>query len=236
MPIALTDEQIDDLMENPHSPEDEELWFDCIIKIDTTKEKEFLTLSNCHGFDLYLCISKESGLYWIDAFDCLEDVQEGQPMQIKQNSPLRKMLDRGLIQKVFRKNIFDIDDKWNGNEFVHTKKFKTAPYFIFHQPYSNSFLPKCVSIPERPVKIDQIRESLRHRVFQIPISFREKESFQIAEWYPCSSMYNDGETQYIDGNEYRLLPMSDGTVAYFNTEIVVPSCFQVLFGERKIWM
>ena len=37
LPIALTDEQIDDLMENPHSPEDEELWFDRIIQIDLGK-------------------------------------------------------------------------------------------------------------------------------------------------------------------------------------------------------
>lgn len=232
LPIALTNEQIDDLMENPHSPSEEELWFDCIVQIDTNKEKDFLALSENPDFDICLCISKQRGLYWIDAFDCIVDDDIEQACHIISTSTLKKMLDMGIIQIVYKMNNFDMEDDWDGKEFVHSKRFATAPYYIFHQPYSNSFLPKRMNKPEHPVVIDQFPIELRRRVLKVPLNFKDVESFQIAEWNPCSCMYSE-DTQYVDGCRYDLLPMTDGTMAYVNTEIVEPSEFLKCCSEKE---
>ena len=57
--IDLTDDQIDDLMEKPHLPEDEELWVDCIFQIDLAQEQDFLVLAKNPDIRIELCISKK---------------------------------------------------------------------------------------------------------------------------------------------------------------------------------
>ena len=72
--IALTDEQIDELMEKPHRPEDEDMWYyGCIIQIDRNQERVFLELAKRKDFEIEYCLSKERGLYQIDAFECLDE-------------------------------------------------------------------------------------------------------------------------------------------------------------------
>ena len=70
--IDLTDDQIDDLMENPHHPKDEDLWFNCIFEIDLEQETDFLELAKSPDVEIELCISKERGLYYVDIYDCTE--------------------------------------------------------------------------------------------------------------------------------------------------------------------
>ena len=55
--IDLTDEQIDDLLGAPHSPEnlqDVSYWFDCVLQIDRDKENVFLELANNQDFEIEL--------------------------------------------------------------------------------------------------------------------------------------------------------------------------------------
>ena len=233
LPIDLTNEQIDELLGPSHSPEEENLWFDCVVQIDKNQESEFLCLSERPDFEICECISKERGLYEIDAFDCIEILPEDQPNKIKQAFTLWEMLEKGLIKEVYRKSDFDTDDDYNGEEYVHEKRFDSAPYYIFHQPYSNWFLPKCVNVPKHPVKLDQIPEKLRWRVLQVPLKFSKDTSFQIAEWYPCDAMYYTYEIQYLDGNAYGQLPMSDGSMAYFIRDLLAPSFFFKYCSEKN---
>ena len=50
--VDLTDDQIDDLMENPHQPEDEDSWLECIFQIDLDQEADFLNLAKNPDFEI----------------------------------------------------------------------------------------------------------------------------------------------------------------------------------------
>ena len=235
LPIALTDEQIDDLMENPHSPEDEELWFDRIIQIDLGKEKEFLKLAENPDFDIEHCVSKVRGLYDIDAFHCMSDSKVDGRCQVLEASSLKKMLDQGIILQVYDKKDFWMNDEWDDDEVVHEKHYTSAPYYLFHQPYWVEKLPVCMNVPRSPVKLEQLPEKLRERVLRIPVKFKETESFQIAEWYPCAATGMRERAEKVDGCEYELLPLTDGSMAYLCTDIVLPSDFFRYCSEKELY-
>lgn len=224
--VSLSNEQIDDLLTNPHSPEEEETWWGCVIQIDVTKENEFLELAVHPDIDLEFCVSKERGLYSIDANRCTSETQKGEKYQILETSSLRKMLDKKIILQVFKKQDYWMNDEWKDEKVVHTKEFDKAPYYIFHQPYWTGFLPECMNVPEHPVKLEQLPEKLRRRVLRLPIKFKETKNFQIAEWHPCSvSTGYNSPTEVVDGCEYELLPLSDGNQTCRCTEIILPSEF-----------
>ena len=221
-------------MHTPHSPEEEELWMDCIIQIDVEKENEFLELAKNPDFDLEFCVSKERGLYSIDAFHCTSENQKDGKYQILEPSSLRKMLDKRIILQVFRKQSFWMNDEWVDEKVVHTKVFDKAPYYIFHQPYWYEQLPECMNVPEHPVKLEQFPEPLRKRVLKLPIRFEETKQFQIAEWHPCNlSHCYDSPINVVDGCEYMLLPMTGGEKAYLNTEIILVSEFFKYCSEKE---
>ena len=232
--VSLTDEQIDELIHTPHSPEEEDLWMDCIIQIDVEKENEFLELAKDSDFDLEFCVSKKRGLYSIDAYHCTSAPHKDGKYQILETSSLRKMLDKNIILQVFKKQSFWMDDEWKDEKFVHTKVFDKAPYYIFHQPYWYDLLPECMNVPEHPVKLEQFPESLRQRVLKLPIRFEETKQFQIAEWHPCNlSHCYDSPINVVDGCEYMLLPMTGGEKAYLNTEIILASEFFKYCSEKE---
>lgn len=222
--FALTDDQIDDLMENPHFPEEEESWWDCIIQIDTNKEKEFLELAQSPDFDLEFCVSKERGLYSVDVYHCMSETEQEDGKQVLEGSSLKKMIDQGIIQRVFKEKDFWMTDEWVDDKIIHKKTFSSAPYYLFHQPYWVGELPVCMNIPNNPVKLDQIPEKLRERVLRIPVKFKETERFQIAEWYPCVATGVSTRTEKIGECEYELLPLTDGSEAYICTSIINPYC------------
>ena len=215
LPINLTDEQIDDLITNPHSPKDEKDWGgDSIVKIDLEQEDDFLKLARHPDIDLGHCISKRRGLYYLNCFDCLDTKME----HILKTSTLKKMLDKKMILTVYKLKNFWMEDELEDDKVVHKKSFDTAPYYIFHQPYWNNYLPECMNEPEHPVTLEQFPEKLRKRVLRLPIKFRETKTFQIAEWHPCRFDSSD-DVYLLDGFEYTRFVKSDGSEAYVNTSI-----------------
>ena len=224
LPIALTDDQIDDLMEKPNSPEQEELWSNCVIQIDLSKEKEFMELAKNPDFDIDYSISKERGLYDVDVYRSTSYSEAEEICHVLKNSSLQKMLDQGMILRVYDKKDFWMTDEWIDDKIIHKKTFSSAPYYLFHQPYWVGELPVCMNIPNNPVKLDQIPEKLRERVLKVPVKFKETERFQIAEWYPCVATGVSTRTEKIGECEYELLPLTDGTEAYICTSIIDPYC------------
>ena len=225
LPIKLTDEQIDDLMENPHSPEDEELWLDSVIQIDLSKEKDFLELAKNPDFKIEQCVSKERGLYDIYASHSTSKTKVKGRYQVLKKSSLRKMIDQGIIQQVYDKKDFWMTDDWVDDEIVHEKNYTSAPYYLFHQPYSPKELPVCMNVPKCPVKLEQVPEKLRERVLRVPVRFKETERFQIAEWYPCAATGMRERAEKIGDCEYELLPLTDKSEAYICTSIIDPYYF-----------
>ena len=234
--IDLTDEQIDDLLGTPHSPEnlqDVGYWYDCILQIDRDKENVFLELANNQDFEIQFCISKERGLYSVDAGDSFLYLPD-ESWQIIETSSFKKMLDQDIVIKIFDKQFFDMNDEYDEGRVVHTKIFSSAPYYIFHQPYWTGALPECMNVPEHPVKLEQLPEKLRKRVLRLPIKFKDTKNFQIAEWHPCRvSTGHDSPTEVVDGCEYELLHLTDGTQAYILTDMILPSEFCNYCSEKE---
>ena len=207
--ITMTDDQIDEMIENPHHPKtDSNWWYNCAIQIDTAKEKLFLELAKGRGFTLKKCLSKHRGLYLVDADMHVRGVKR---------TALQKMLDNEIIIKVFNLKNMDIEEDWVDEKVVFKKNFDNLPYFIYGQPYSIDFLSERLNIPRNPIKLSQFPETLRRRIPVLPIKFSEKKNFQIAEWVP-TNVYTI-EEDIVDGVEYSLLKLTDGTEAYVLTDL-----------------
>ena len=131
--VDLTDDQIDDLMENPHQPEDEDSWLECIFQIDLDQETDFLNLAKNPDFEIELCISKKRGLYSVNCFECTED--HGKNTVVIESSSLRIMFDHGMIKQIYRPKSFFISDLWKDGKNVFEHQFSSAPYYIYAQPY-----------------------------------------------------------------------------------------------------
>lgn len=211
--IDLTDDQIDDLMENPHQPEDEELWLDCIFQIDLEQETEFLELAKNSDISIELCISRKRGLYFVDCFQCTEE-REKKYVVIKSSS-LDKMIRKGMIKQIYKAKDFYFNDEWKDGKIYFECEFTSSPYFIYAQPYWNELLAERLNIPLNPVKLSQFPLALRNRVPRIPIKFSEQKQFQIAEWVP--SCFTCDETISINGFVYQPIVLTNGTKAYVYT-------------------
>ena len=208
--IALTNDQIDELMEKPHRPEDEDMWYyGCIVQIDKAQEQDFLKLSKREDFEIEYCLSKERGLYQIDAFECLDE----KTYKVLKDSTLQKMLEKGIICTVYKLKNMVTNNIWKDGHILYEKGFDNLPYYIYCQPYWTSSLPERMNIPKNPVKLSQFPEQLRKRVPILPFKFSEQKNFQIAEWFPCD--FHGGEIiEVVDGFEYTLTIMTDGSEAF----------------------
>ena len=189
--VKLTDEQIDDLIEKQHSPEEEQYWYEgCIVQIDVEKENEFFDLVDNEDFSIKACVSPKRGLYQVDALFCRNFHPKDQSTEIIEGSPLKRMLDKNIILSVFSLKNFDVDERENGEEIEFVKHFDEVPYYIYFQPYWPESLLERMNIPRHPVKIKQFPESLQKRIPIVPIRFDQQKNFQIAEWHPCH-FYNN---------------------------------------------
>lgn len=224
--IKLYDDQIDDLIEDPHSPEEEEYWCDCVIQIDLKQEKEFLKLAKRKDFVIELCVSQNRGLYLIeaDASICFDNGDNP-----KKRSALDLMIENKIITKVYRIKDFWMTDDWNNGEVVHTKNFSSAPYYLYHQPYWTEYLPKCMNTPKNPVKFDQLPPELQKLTLKIPVKFGENETFQIDRWHPCDT---HGDNKYIlfEGCEYTHHWSGD---AYRRDIFISPNDFVNYCSQKK---
>lgn len=219
--ISLTKSQIFEMLSQPRLPEDTEsyYYYNTVIQIDTDKEKDFFDLLHGDDASLERCISRELGLYHIDFYDAIIEARGNKPRHIRLKSTLKRMLDRKIILRTYEMNRYWINDEYVDGKVIHTKEYDNSPYYIYHQPYCTDYLPKRMNIPIQPVKIDQLPEKIRDRVLHIPLRFSETEHFQPAEWSLCDIFHDDMDIIIVDGYEYTLLPLTDGTEAYINIDI-----------------
>lgn len=224
--IKLYDDQIDDLIEDPHSPEEEEYWCDCVIQIDLKQEKEFLKLAQNKDFEIEMCISKIRGLYLIEA-DTSICIDNGENHE--KRTSLNLMIDNKMITKVYHIKDFWMTDDWNNGEVVHTKNFSSAPYYLYHQPYWTEYLPKCMNTPKNPVKFDQLPPELQKLTLKIPAKFGEDKTFQIDRWHPCDT-HGDNNNVFFEGCEYSL---DWGIEAYRKNIFITPNDFINYCSQKK---
>lgn len=213
----LTHEQLLDLLQTPHSPSEETMWFDCVVKIDKDKKDRFLELSRRKGINKYhsLCISEDYGLYEFDAYDCAHNKKN---KEVPPHGTLKTILDENIILEVYRIQTFYSDEKTDKNgDIIVEWEFNNSPYFMFHQPYYSGALPQKIHEPKHPVNIEQIPQEFRHRIHKIPGKFKDLNTFQIAQHYPCDSYGNGDPTCVVNGCEYQTFPIPDGGKVYAMT-------------------
>lgn len=223
LPFNLTDEQIWSLLDDGHAPSEEISWYGCIVKIDTNRTDEFLAYNKKKGIIVRKrgCISKRLGLYRFYTERCVE---------WKTNKPkgaLKSLLQRGIIQRVYKpKDYVDIFRRYD--ETGDVSLLDGFPYFLYRQKINPYALPEKVHSPKVPVTIDQIPEKFRYRIQHIPGSFRELETFQIADYAACrvdpvdDLPDNPCGTKYLyDGCLYVLLPTTDGKIRYHLSNILI---------------
>lgn len=217
IPIKLTIDQIIENMSEGYSPEEKNLWYDCVVKIKTRLTDRFLQLCNDKRIYECICISEEEGLYLFDAINCTDYTHDNYGVVLK-GSPLETILEEGIILQVYRLNEFYNNDTFNSSLEMpeHSKYYDSCAFFIYHQPYCEDFLPQKMSIPEHPVNIDQLPEDVKSKLHHIPGNFHDMDTFQIAEYYPTACLGKPAVM--IDGCEYCLLPLPDGTKAYLLSE------------------
>lgn len=207
----LTNEQILDLLSNPHKPSEEKMWYECVVRIAKEKKERFIELCKNEDIDAgrIFCLSEGLGLYEFDAYECAHDINY---LEKPVSGSLKLMLDENIIIEVYSLQELDMNDKFKNDEVIFEKEFENSPYYMFHQPYWTGCLPKKMHQPKHPVKMDQIPERFRHRLHKIPGSFKDMDTFQIAQYYPCEEYCNN--TYIVDGCSYQLSPLPDGTEVY----------------------
>lgn len=206
----LTDEQILDLLHEPHKPSEETDWFNRVVKIDINKTDRFLQLCRNPdiGNDNVHCISEKLGLYEFETF--IDDECQFQ-------GTLKTIIDEAIIIEVYQIQSFFMSDKVENGKTVHEKEFDNSPYYMFHQPYSTCELPKKMHEPVHPVTIEQIPQEFRHRLQKIPGKFKVIDTFQIAQYYPCNLYSNCDPSYMVDGSLYITSPLPDGNKIYVKT-------------------
>lgn len=232
LPIALSKEQIEELLDNPRKPEDIDYWDHVIVKIDLNKESAFLEYAKNADFSIDFCISKKMGLYQISCGDSMVYASGKSATHVRFRSTLRKVLEEGMILYVYDVKDLYIDDVFDSEsgKVTYEKSFDNIPYYIYSQPYWTEFLPERINVPVHPVKIDQLPEEMKRRAYRVPVCFKDTKSFQIAEWCLCDG--NADEYKIINGYRYILLPLTDGSMGYIKTNLL-PDNFYDYCSEKS---
>lgn len=214
-PIELTKEQIEETLGEKYTPRSVKDWWDTVVEIDTSRIDSFMQIIADSSIDYEGCVSEKLGLYKIDAIWCTNDDNT-----IIEGSALDRLVSSGIIRYVYKIPEMEMDCDYNekSRQCIFTKEFDSNSYYIYNQPYWPNFIQKRVNIPRHPVKIDQVEESKREKILHIPGKFSDREYMQIAEWYPCK-VCGYSKAVIIDGYEYSMLPMPDGTEKYVLAEL-----------------
>jgi len=217
--LDLSDDQIDELMQNPHSPSEGDMWSNCFVQIDVEKRDRYLDLAQREGFSENICVSEARGLYYVECSGCT--IKEKNAYALKKGSLIREMINQGIIKQVFDAKLYDIGEVW------YEKKYETAPYYLYNEANDPRSPHERVVVPKNPVRLSQFPEPLRSRIPRIPIRFSEHEKVQVAEWVPCNMYTYDGERDAVMyGNIYTLMTLGNGTEAYAKVLFYPPSFFE----------
>lgn len=212
--IRFTEQQIDELLGPPHAPQEEKRWWNVAVKIAPDDEARFHLLADNSDIDVW-CMSEQSGLYMLDASECVIDYE-----RVAEGTVLDVLIKQGIIRAVYTIPELEMDCKWDDKlqDVVFTKNFDSAPYYIYLQPYWPDVLQKRMCTPHFPVTIDQVAEEKRHKLLRIPGKFSEMDRMQIAQWHACR-VSGVGEYRYVGDDTYNLLPTPDGEARYFLNDV-----------------
>lgn len=199
--IHLTEDQIHELLGQPVLQNNVASWSDVCLAIDPDRVNDFLELCKNKDFSIYGCISSDLNLYYVDAFDCLDDNWE-----IIKDSTLDKILKAGMIKGIYNVPRLEMDSEYDGktDTVKFTKDFDNSPFYLYKQAYWTNYLQHRMNIPVNPVNVSQIDNELHDKLLHVPFRFKDTEDMQIAQWFVCSS---HADVIVIDNAGYSLFPV-----------------------------
>lgn len=201
------------------SPTVKNLAFDNILKIDTSRTKEFIRICRSRTLErwekvYYHVISEELGVYLVDC-DWDRDTK-------------MYLIKSGIVQKL---TSFDL---WCTDEFNHEKgetEFTPGtvgyPFYLYQQAYVVDELMKLTYAPPFPMVEDPLPASITERAIRFPFSFNEHNRLQIAEYARCTSYSRNTKTEEEDNRDvdFEILPLENGNDGIFRSDIIgIPSC------------
>ncbi|MDO4505633.1 MAG: hypothetical protein Q4B64_01655 [Spirochaetales bacterium] len=200
--FELTDEQIEELMSDSHSPEkaDIEDPYDYFVQVDEENKKEFFEV---FYDDIQFCFSHKHGIYFMSPMSVC-----GAPEFYVERAK------RTFIKTVTRVAFMPIDS-YIWEDFVDSNSKWKLPFYCYKQPYSSyTDLAKRTNVPKYPFKESQISEKQRNKLIRVPLKFSECTGFQIAQYVICNwhGGYDDIE---LNKKEYTKFPKTEGGFGYF---------------------
>lgn len=184
--LTLTDEQVLQFVSKfwETSIREDYYWsFDDIFQIDPEKKEIFLSyLQECrekhlkeHRDDdrfIPLCLSENLGIYMVD----FSGYYYGKGLH---NPFVKYLWEQHIIQRCCSAPLFEFDE----SEEVKN----CCPYYLYDNDWDPAFPHKRVSVPEHPVKLNQLPEAIRSKVIRLKLKFSETDEIQVATHWPCYS-------------------------------------------------
>ncbi|MCQ2263932.1 MAG: hypothetical protein MJZ70_06565 [Bacteroidales bacterium] len=184
-------------------PPQEDICFS-IVQIDTTKEKDFLSLFPNKRYENDLvCLSKEDGLFAVDYLEKKElaDIWK------------QKMVVKMANWDLFFPRCIEEDCLYGG---------EVSPFYLFEEAYDISELIKRMNVPVHPFNLSQLPSHLQYKVFRLPLKFSECEKLQIADYFP----FTGGEYDAVRllGFALHRLPSTSGNFRHYSNDLFPIIC------------
>lgn len=90
------------------------------------------------------------------------------------------------------------------------------PIFVYGSGYYNDYCQVRTSVPQHPMKIEQMPECFADEIVKVPLRFSERPTLQIAEYIPFHSNWSVLQSNCF---KYYYMELNDGTWGYIMNHI-----------------
>ncbi len=218
--IDYTEEQILEILSPCEEIHDDIIPHDVVVKIHLSKKDRFFKLLDNPDIKLSFCISEKFGYYMIDASN-----------YISRKAPtFSKILEEDLIKELFQLQHYFIDDinRENDGEITFENDFSSCPFYVYGSGFYNRHCQVRTSIPQHPMKLEQMPECFADEMVKVPLKFSERPTLQIAEYIPFHNYCSVLQSKCF---KYHHMELNDGSWGYimdhFDEEHPIPKIFHI---------
>lgn len=167
--IDYTEEQILEILSPCEEIHDDIIPLDVVVKIHLSKKDRFFKLLDNPDIKLSFCISEKFGYYMIDASN-----------YISRKAPtFSKILEEDLIKELFQLQQYYIDDinRENDGKITFENDFSSCPFYVYGSGFYNRHCQVRTSIPQHPMKLEQMPECFADEMVKVPLKFSERPTW-----------------------------------------------------------
>jgi len=200
--LNYTKEQVQEIMKKSEPVDKDNCDFSdsSFIQIDVNKERQFINIIKSNkNYQPCYCLSKELGVYLVNLDE------------IKPRDKDALVNDRIVLRVYNYFTFINFDDKYD--EDNDKENMANFPFYIYVQEDWISSIVHRMLIPKFPMKAEQYPKESQAKMLRFPFKFSEKNTFQIAKYFPC---YLGRVDLILDNERYEILPNEDGFYSYYN--------------------